>query len=122
MPNPNTILKRDAQTQIEELSESFLIENCEEVAEFIVKNSELKQVLKEAVLQIKKYFQDNFSYLRLHLVHDPEVIGYEELAVYIATKIPLVEAKKLYDNFSDDWWLEKFVEVEGSLSINIELI
>ena len=112
----------ESKYQLEILTKLYNIENITEIVDFLIINNDLFQILHDAVPQIKKYFKDNFSYLTLKLNHDPEVIGHEELVVYIATKIPLAEARKLYDKFSDNWWLEKFVEVEGSLSINIELI
>ena len=77
-------------------------------------------MLTEAYQELRKYFLSED--LKLELVADPEIAGDQQLFVYIFTSLSATDALKGFDEFDEQWWLDRIDRANGLLNFNLRFI
>lgn len=89
---------------------------AEKTMAFIEANPELKDLVPEALGQIRNYFC--YDSLSVHLFEDPdEPIVADMLVLNIVLDCEVQEARKRMDAFTEDWWRHNWCRADGLLCI-----
>jgi hypothetical protein len=83
-------------------------------------NQEIIEVLQEAKSRIKQYFQDENLYLEYEDGEEYEDGG--ELSLSIETKKDVDEALEKLSDFENNWWTDKWIQINSKLSIDVRFI
>src|SRR5262245_3211687 len=77
-----------------------------EVETFITVHPFLQSTLIEAYKRVQSIFGTNLEKIVLKVVHDPEIPNYEHLVGYVWANSSVEDARKMLDNFDNNWYLE----------------
>ena len=103
-------------------TENFSLKNPNKIKKFLSSNTFLLNIILESKSVVHRYFGETTE-LEVELFTDPEDI--EELPrlfVNIKTKSDVKTALESFDNFLDNWYLEKMLLSGSLLSFNIEYL
>src|SRR5207249_4171107 len=99
----SAVFSRSFETQLLWLERLYVLDEREEVLQFLRKHPSLVQLLLDTYKEIKAYFPSSDIFLDISL--DPEVAGdNENLIGSIATTLPPDEAIEAFEKFYDNWW------------------
>lgn len=112
--NPSLILS----IVLDKIYKKYMIDNKEEVSDFLYKHQELFFIILEAEKQIRKYFLNDR--LGLKIITDPEIANWENLMITIHTKLDVDQAFDQLKQLDNDWWLDVFAQVGNKLNIHID--
>ena len=93
----------------------------EEVEAFLVRYPFLIPLLTEALALLEEAFGSDTPFL-VALERDPEVAGWEELRVDVATTLPVEEADRRLDAFTTAWWLAHLPRAQGKLFFTLAFV
>lgn len=116
----------NVEKNIENLKQiyDFDLEQKEEIENFLRKNKEIIQVLKDVKNLIKQYFQGENLYENLYIEYENGE-DYEEggeLLLSIETKKGVKQSLESLGNFEKDWWTDKWIQINSKLSIDVRFI
>jgi hypothetical protein len=113
---------KDIDQDIENLKQTygFDLEQKDEIENFLRDNKEIIEVLQEAEGVIKRYFQDENLYLEYEDGEEYEDGG--ELSLSIETKKDVDEALEELSDFENNWWADKWIQINSKLSIDVRFI
>jgi hypothetical protein len=113
---------KDVDKNIENLKQiyDFDLEQKEEIENFLRENQEIIEVLQEAKVQIETRFQNETLYIEYEDGEECEIGG--ELFLSIETKKDIDEALKQLRDFEDNWWTDKWIQINRKLSIDVRFI
>jgi hypothetical protein len=100
--------------------EEYILSKPSSVSDFLQAHPELTALLNEAYQELRKYFSSED--LKLELVADPEIIGDQQLFVYIFTSLSVTDALEKFDEFDEQWWLERIDRANGLLNFNLRFV
>ena len=109
------------QQEIGALSKLYNFTRKEKIKEFILKNSCVLPLLKEAPSQIKSTFGENVK-LALKISTEPDSFQSDELWILILTELPASEAFPLLESFDKNWWLDNLERGNSKLNIRLEYV
>jgi len=104
--------------QLELIASRYSIAAPSQVFDFIWRHPYVQPALIEGLGRIREYFPS--GELSLEIASDPEVEGWDELVIVIATAQSVDEAADALDRLDQEWWLEALVGAQGKLSIDLE--
>jgi hypothetical protein len=113
---------KDIDQDIEKLklTYNFDLKQEEEIKNFLRDNKEIIEVLQEAKDEIKKLFQDETLYIEYEDGEEYEDGG--ELSLSIETKKDVDEALEELSDFENNWWADKWIQINSKLSIDVRFI
>jgi hypothetical protein len=112
--NPSLILS----ILLDKIYKKYIVDNQEEVSDFLYKHQELFLIVLEAEKKIKQYFLNDK--LSLKIITDPEIANWENLIIIIQTKLDVDQAFDKLKQLDNDWWLDVFYLVGNKLNIHID--
>ncbi|HOC52433.1 MAG TPA: hypothetical protein PLW61_05805 [Caldisericia bacterium] len=98
---------------IEEFEKIYIYENPQQIKTFLISNTDLIPILKEAPEYIYKIFGKFPIYLEIH--HDPEE-GWDELFIIIKTSYTPEKAIELEKKLFDEWFVKIIHKVGNKLN------
>lgn len=99
------------------LEKFYILENTEEIVEFIGTHTFLVSMLFEAPKRIKNIFSESIEmYLELH--KDPEE-DFEGLFIIIKTNLTPKVSLDLLDKFDEKWWLSVDSNIRNLLEVMV---
>jgi hypothetical protein len=112
----------DVDKNIENLKQTYDFDSKqkEEIENFLRENQEIIEVLQEAEGRIKQYFQDENLCLEYEDGEEYEDGG--ELSLSIETKKDVDEALEKLSDFENNWWTDKWIQINSKLSIDVRFI
>ncbi|MEY2856259.1 MAG: hypothetical protein RLZZ74_568 [Cyanobacteriota bacterium] len=113
---------KNVDQDIENLNQTYDFDSKqkEEIDNFLRENQEIIEVLQEAKSRIKQYFQDENLYLEYEDGEEYEDGG--ELSLSIETKKDVDEALEKLSDFENNWWTDKWIQINSKLSIDVRFI
>jgi hypothetical protein len=100
--------------------DGYMLSESSAVGNFIQAHQELTSLLNEAYQELRKYFSSED--LKLELVTDPEIAGEQQLFVYIFTSLSVTDALQKFDEFDEQWWLDRIDRANGLLNFNLRFV
>jgi hypothetical protein len=100
--------------------EGYMLSKSSAVGNFLQAHQELTSLLNEAYKELRKYFSSED--LKLELVADPEIVGDQQLFVYIFTSLSVTDALQKFDEFDEQWWLDRIDRANGLLNFNLRFV
>lgn len=101
------------------LERLYILRGRSEVIKFLVDNPFLFPFLQEAYEQIRNYF-GNSAQVVLEVVTEPEVVGEQELVIFIRTNLSPDKVFEKLEQLGEDWWLDTPFNVLEKLCIDVE--
>jgi len=98
---------------IDVLEKIYIYENPQQIKTFLISNTDLIPILKEAPVYIYKIFGKFPIYLEIH--HDPEE-GWDELFIIIKTSYTPEKAIELEKKLFDEWFVKIIHKVGNKLN------
>lgn len=104
---------------IQQIGRFYLIEDENQLIEFVSRNPEIVTLLLEAQKQIRKYFPQ--ERLVLNVSSDSDYIEWERVKIFIYVGVNDVdEASDKLSQFDNDWWLDNCSGIGLKLYIGLE--
>jgi hypothetical protein len=100
--------------------DGYMLPKSSAVGNFLQAHQELTSLLNEAYQELRKYFSSED--LKLELVTDPEIAGEQQLFVYIFTSLSVTDALQKFDEFDEQWWLDRIDRANGLLNFNLRFV
>jgi hypothetical protein len=100
--------------------DGYMLSESSAVGNFIQAHQEITSLLDEAYQELRKYFSSED--LKLELVTDPEIAGEQQLFVYIFTSLSVTDALQKFDEFDEQWWLDRIDRANGLLNFNLRFV
>jgi hypothetical protein len=100
--------------------DGYILSKPSSIDDFLQAHQELASLLNEAYQELRKYFPSED--LKLELVSDPEIAGDQQLFVYIFTALLVTDALNKFDEFDEQWWLDRIDRANGLLNFNLRFI
>jgi hypothetical protein len=100
--------------------DGYILSKPSSVSNFLQTHQELASLLDDAYQELRKYFSSED--LKLELVADPEIAGDRQLFVYIFTSLSVPDALEKFDEFDEQWWLERIDRANGLLNFNLRFV
>jgi hypothetical protein len=100
--------------------DGYILPKLSTVGNFLQAHQELSSLLNEAYQELRKYFSSED--LKLELVTDPEIAGDQQLFVYIFTSLSVTNALEKFDEFDEQWWLDRIDRANGLLNFNLRFV
>jgi hypothetical protein len=116
----STTLGLERKDILDELKGAYEFSNIEEIRNFILQNSYLVDILKEAPENIYRIFGKSIK-LILELHSDPEE-DFEELFVVIKSPYAPQKARELMNELDRTWFLNIMDKTQGKLCITEEYL
>lgn len=105
-------------SDIQALERLYTFREATSVLKFLQVNRFLVPLLAEAYRHIRNFFLQ--AEIFLEVVTDPEVIGEEQLVIFIAVEQNADEASQALSQFDEDWWLDAMEQVQDKLCVTLE--
>jgi hypothetical protein len=105
---------------LEQSINGYILLESSSAIDFLQEHQELFVLLKEASKEIRKYFPSED--LKLELVSDPEIVQDRQLFVYIFTSLSVTDALNKFDEFDEQWWLDRIDRANGLLNFNLRFV
>lgn len=100
------------------IQDQYILENDDEIWEYLEQKKELIPTLLEAEKQIRKFFLD--EKLSLKIIYDPEIVNWKQLMIFIHTKLDVDKAFDKLKLLDHNWWLDVYYNVGNDLEIHID--
>jgi hypothetical protein len=100
--------------------DGYILSKSSAVGNFLQAHQELSSLLDEAYQELRKYFSSED--LKLELVADPEIVGNQQLFVYIFTSLSVTDALQKFNEFDEQWWLDRIDRANGLLNFNLRFV
>ena len=91
------------------------------VEAFLARYPFLAPLLTEALPPLEAAFGDDTPFV-VAVDSDPEVPGWDELVVLVATALDVEEAAHRLDTFETTWWLDHLPRAQGKLFFTLEFV
>jgi len=114
----STILGLERSDILDEFKEIYEFSNIEEIRNFILQNSYLIDILKEAPQHIYRTFGRAVK-IELELHHDFEE-AWDELFIVIKSPYSAEKAVELERKFFEEWFVHKMDDTKGKLDFTEE--
>lgn len=105
--------------ELRDLQRFYTLRRASEVREFLINNSFLFSLLREAYEQVRNYFGQS-AQITLEVVTDPEATEDQELVVFIRTHFSPHKAFEKLEQFDEEWWLHTPLSARKKLCITVE--
>lgn len=102
------------------IQHGYILVKPSSIGDFLQEHKELILLLNEAYRELRKYFLSED--LKLELVSDPEISGDKQLFVYIFTSLPVTDALNKFDEFDEQWWLDRVDRANDLLNFNLRFV
>lgn len=99
------------------LEKFYILENTEEIVEFIGTHTFLVNILFEVPRRIKNIFGESIE-MHLELHKDPEE-DFEGLFIIVKTNLPPKASLDLLDKFDEKWWLNVDNNIRNLLEVMV---
>jgi hypothetical protein len=105
----------DVTAQMSLLKEHFEIAEEAKVAEFLQEYPFLTDYAVEAKARLAKLYRD--AEFTLEVLIDPEDYDGSTFEVLVNTSLTPDQARAIFDQFAEDWWMDASIEAQGKLVI-----
>jgi hypothetical protein len=113
-PNP-TILEENITSQIQRLKAHFEIVEEAKVAGFLQEYPFLTDYALEAKARLAELYQN--ADFALEVLIDPEDYDGSTLDMWVITHLEYKEARAIYNNFLETWWIDAFSNAQGKINV-----
>jgi len=112
------LLERRFTISTEELQGMFAFVEPLEVGRFLEERPFLVGLLREARVELAKYFPR--SAVRLEVLHDADFGGDAQLVASAVVNLEPLEARRRLRQFDREWWLDNVQRAEGAVCITVD--
>jgi hypothetical protein len=108
---------RSFETQLLWLERLYVLDEKEEVLQFLRTYPFLVPLLRDVYSRIETYFPDSLVFLEV--TTNPEHLDRDQVVGRIATRVPFDEAAEMLRRFDQGWWLDALQQAQGRLLITV---
>ena len=99
----------------------YVTDDPDAIKAFLARYPFLAPLLTEALPPLEEAFGEDTPFV-VAVDSDPEVPGWDELVVLVATALDVEEAAHRLDTFETSWWLDHLPRAQGKLFFTLEFV